>query len=371
MTRRKDSVSKNQVSFGAVPSPRDYRDVPLASVPPTGALPQSYFEDVSALPVWNQKKIGSCVGHAAAKYKQRLDQIETGTIFSLSPRFLYAMAKSEDGFAGEGTYPRLVAKILKDYGCATEKTVANDTSLPHEDYVFQRSKANIPQGAFDDAKPFKIKGYAFPNIKSADELKQAVVDWRGAIILMQLGEEWWKSKDGNNSWSANDIVPLRPPKSIVSGHEVWLYGYENTADGRTKFYIYNSWSADWGLSGKAWFYFDEYAPFLVEAVTFVDLPNEVKEDIQNLPPAEKFTYTFNNNLSYGQTNKEISALQTALRIDGVYSGPVTGYYGSLTAAGVLAFWTKYEIASWWERTLLRGRSVGPKTRTKLNELFSK
>lgn len=526
MTRIKDSVSLQPISFGAIPSPKDYRDVALASVPAAGALPPSAFEDVSGLPVWHQRKIGACfpagtiismadgsykdiekieigeyvlnadglsarvedimsrkwqgdlieitpyglqpiratpehpfltnrgwvqtqelstddyiktpgwkdkgnirwcdpgrgikkmggdfyrrvrvkktlqaskelkkpwetvynlevsnghtyvagfvavhncVGHAAGKYKQRLDQIETGGIFNLSARFLYAMAKSEDGVVGEGTYPRLVAKILKDYGCATEGTVENDTTLDHESYVYQRSRANIPQAAFDEAKKFKIGSYAFVDVKSATDMKRAVVEGHGAMLLMQIGKEWW-TKDGKSTWAADDIVPLRPPKSSVGGHEVYLYGYEDVPGGRTKFYVFNSWSVDWGLAGKAWFYFDEYSPFLTEGITFVDLPNEIKDELQTLPPADKFTYTFANNLSYGQKNPDISAIQTALRIDGVYSGPVTGYYGTQTAAGVLAFWTKYNIASWWERTFLRGRSVGPRTRAKLNELFAK
>lgn len=370
MTRSKDSVGSQPVSFGAIQSPPDYRDVRLASVPMAGPLPSSAFEDVSTLPVWHQRKLGACVGHAAGKYKQRLDQIETGTIFGLSARFLYAMAKCEDGFAGEGTYPRLVAKILKDYGCATEGTVVNDTTLDHETYVYQRSKANIPQAAFDEAKKFAIENYAFVNVKSITDMKRAVVEGHGAMLLMQLGEEWWM-KDGKSTWAAAEIVPLRPPQNIVGGHEVYLYGYEDTADGRTKFYVFNSWSADWGVSGKAWFYFDEYVPFLTEGITFVDLPNTIKDELQNLPPANMFTYTFTNNLSYGQKNADISALQTALRIDGVYSGPVTGYYGPQTAAGVLAFWTKYNIATWWERAFLRGRSVGPKTRIQLNSIFSK
>ena len=367
---KKPAIRKADVGTGAVPSPKDYRDIKLASVPADYAvLPLKYFEDISKLPVWHQRKLGACVGHAAAKYKQHIDWLETGTMFELSPRFLYAIAKARDKYQDEGTYPRLVAGILKDHGCATEKTVPNDTTLKHEEYVYDRNEANIPKKAWNEALPFKISSYAFPNVKVVDELKRAVIEGHGGMILMRVGEEWWKDKDGKTSWAKDAVVPLRAPKQVVSGHEVFLYGFE-TIGSRTKFYVFNSWSLDWGDNGTAYFWHDEYAPFLDEAITFVDVPNELLEEAHDLPDAEKFKYTFSKNLVYGQTNDDVKALQTALKIDGVYTGPVTGYYGTLTSAGVLAFWKKYGLTTQLENTLLRGRSAGPKTRAKLNQLFS-
>lgn len=366
-------MNEDQFSFGGVQSPQDYRDIPMSAVA-VGTLPRRYFVDISNLPVWHQRKIGACVGHAAAKYKQKLDQLDTGSIVPLSARFLYAIAKARDGYEPEGTYPRLVAKILKDIGCATEHFVPNDTNLDHEAYVFNRDETKIPKEAFEEAKYFKIKSFAFPNVQSTDELKQAIIRGNGAILLMRIGKEWWKP-----SWNESDIIPLKAPKNIVSGHEVYLYGYQDVGN-RTQFYILNSWSVDWGKNGTAWFWHDEYASFLNEAITFVDIPNELLKEVEQLPSKQTFKHTFTASLQLGQTGSEVRALQTALMIDGVFSRDLyakllkseeLGFYGSVTRNAVLSFQLKHAIPlSWYEMYVLKGSKVGPKTNTKLNQLYA-
>jgi peptidoglycan hydrolase-like protein with peptidoglycan-binding domain len=54
----------------------------------------------------------------------------------------------------------------------------------------------------------------------------------------------------------------------------------------------------------------------------------------------------------------VTELQKRLAAEGVYTGPITGTYASLSSAGVKAYQKKYGI----EQT----GTVGPKTRIKLN-----
>ena len=411
-------VNDNPFSSGGIPSPRDYRDVPLAAAVPVddpvfaASIPAQYFEDVSKLPVENQKKIGACVGHAGGKYKQSLDEIETGRVIPYSPRFLYAIAKARDGYTGEGTYPRLVAGIVKELGCATMETCPKETDLDHEAYVYNRNAHNVPAAAYNEAGQAKIASYAFPDVKSSLELKSAILRGHGAMLLVRLGEEWWKRPDGVSSYTEKDIVPLRPPKSIVSGHEVYLYGYlditpadaqalrtdqieigalidkyagqlnQSAERSETLFFIFNSWSAAWGRSGTAAFIFSDYAPFINEAITFVDLPNELKENLKELPPADTFNYEFANDLEAGQRSEEIKKLQTALMIDGEFDKDLynellrdgnLGYFkpDGVTQKAVLAFQRKHNVDTPENLTTLNGRRVGPKTRAALNALFAK
>lgn len=372
-------VPETPFALGGMLSPFDYRDVPFAAVASVTPLDPIYIEDITALDVWNQKSIGSCVGHAAAKYKQYLEYLETGNVINLSPRFLYALAKCRDGWAGEGTYPRLVAGIVKDIGVATQDTIPNNSELSHEQYVYNRNEASIPNAAFVEARKYSIKSYAFPDVKSVEELKRGIKQGRGTMLLMRIGKEWWTNKNGQSSWGENDIIPLKAPKEIVSGHEVYLYGYENVGN-RTKFYVFNSWSVLWGKSGKAWFWHDEYKPFLDEAITFVDLPNTWLEQLHQLPTKENFKYTFKNQLKLGQRNNDVKALQTALLIEGLFSADLykdlmkdpkgLGYYGDATRRAVLAFQTKHHVDSQPVIDLLAGKEIGPKTRAKLNKLYS-
>lgn len=355
----------NPFGFGGIKSPPDYRNIPLASVVEPTVFPKSFFIDIEELPVENQRKIGACVGHAFAKYKQLLDLHDTGKIIPLSPRFLYAIAKARDGVSGEGTFPRLVAKILKDVGCSTTDTVPNDTTIDHESYVYQRDETKIPKAALDEAYKAQVGGYAFPEM-TKDGFKQAIYQAQGAALLMRIGQEWWTRKDGAASWQQHDIVPLRPPKEIVSGHEVYLYGYEDTLTD-TKFYIFNSWSTAWGDKGKAFFYWSEYKAFLDEAVTLIDIPDHLLEEAHILPA--KFKHVFTTPMEYGQVNMEVKMLQRALAQEGLFSAEATSYYGDATARAVLAFQKKYLTLSVYEEFILKGKKAGPKTLKKLNELY--
>ncbi len=68
---------------------------------------------------------------------------------------------------------------------------------------------------------------------------------------------------------------------------------------------------------------------------------------------------FARNLAMGSRGDDVTALQNRLTSEGVYSGPITGYFGSLTAQAVKAFQAKYGIA--------QAGKVGPLTREVLNK----
>jgi peptidoglycan hydrolase-like protein with peptidoglycan-binding domain len=63
-------------------------------------------------------------------------------------------------------------------------------------------------------------------------------------------------------------------------------------------------------------------------------------------------------LTLGYQDAQVTALQQRLTALGVYSGPVTGYYGALTEQAVI----KYQAAHGLSQT----GAVGPATRTALN-----
>lgn len=70
------------------------------------------------------------------------------------------------------------------------------------------------------------------------------------------------------------------------------------------------------------------------------------------------TFNFTANLRLGTKGDAITELQKRLTAEGVYSGPITGYFGQLTLAGVKAYQNKYGIS--------QTGTVGPLTRGKLN-----
>lgn len=70
-------------------------------------------------------------------------------------------------------------------------------------------------------------------------------------------------------------------------------------------------------------------------------------------------FQFGKNLSVGMSGDDVTELQNRLTLEGVYTGPITGYFGPLTMAGVKAFQSKYGID--------QVGVVGPITMAKLNE----
>ena len=55
------------------------------------------------------------------------------------------------------------------------------------------------------------------------------------------------------------------------------------------------------------------------------------------------TFNFANNLKLGMEGDEVAELQKRLTQEGVYSGPITGYFGNLTLAGVKAYQAKVDV----------------------------
>lgn len=71
----------------------------------------------------------------------------------------------------------------------------------------------------------------------------------------------------------------------------------------------------------------------------------------------------NVQLSYGQENSNVNALQTMLKYLGFFpkEQTITGYYGNITKDSVFKFQKAYLKLSWIEEYVLKGRTVGPKT----------
>ena len=69
-------------------------------------------------------------------------------------------------------------------------------------------------------------------------------------------------------------------------------------------------------------------------------------------------FNFGNDLQFGTRGDAITELQTRLTAEGVYSGPITGYFGQLTSAGVKSYQARFGIP--------QTGFVGPLTRAQLN-----
>lgn len=326
-----------QLGHGAIPSKPDDRDWTLASAGAPSTFPSSCFIDQTMMNVSMQSKIGCCVGCTFEEIV-RLIRINQGySQEDLSFRFVYALAKCQDGYAGEGTSPALVAKIIRKYGVPLAKYCPNDVSLPHEDFVYNRDISRIPPEAFTDALS-RRSGADFAVPVSIEGIKQAInyaKDNKGGVaICRQIGDSYWKAKNGVSSWKKEDIVPIRLPDNYTGGHEEMLYGYDEEPEtGRVRIYWLNHWSKDWADNGRAW----EYADIWIKNVT------EIRVVVPEVPVVVDFTYNFTKNLKRGDKGADVVALQHVLKLEGVYpvGTPFTGFFWDKTTIGVKALQEKY------------------------------
>lgn len=341
---------------GALRSQTDYRDgIVAASIPgltPPITLPPTYQTDFSRFPVLMQAQEPACVSHAWAELMKLWWFRTHGEVVDFSPRFLDILSSEPDIQLDGGRRPRTVAKISAIYGCATTATVPNDTTLPITEY---RYPSVITTEAKAEAAKYKIPGYLRVPLDLMSLRAHAML--YGAVsTLMLIGDEFWTP-----SWADKDIDPLRPPESVVGGHQTLTKGWANW-DLNT---LRNSWSSEWANHGEADWSYANWKPYLMEAWTIAQIPADVTDFLHTLPKAGDFHYQWGENLRYGDKNEDIQFLQVALFILG-YLDPIPaaqlGYYGPKTAAAV----GKYQTA--------RGifpvpDSVGPLTRAALNGQF--
>jgi len=75
---------------------------------------------------------------------------------------------------------------------------------------------------------------------------------------------------------------------------------------------------------------------------------------------------FLKDMAYGERSEEVRKLQEYLSSQGYFWVEPTGFYGDITAKAVLEYQVNNINLSWWERYVLKGKRVGPKTRASLN-----
>ena len=84
------------------------------------------------------------------------------------------------------------------------------------------------------------------------------------IIGMDISSAWWTDVDGNVTWEADKILPLRPGYD-GSRHCIDIYA-ANT--GQSLGAICNWWSDQWGVKGTGFFETNDL-PYIYEAAVIL------------------------------------------------------------------------------------------------------
>lgn len=266
--------------LGAKEFKRAETDWHLGMLPAPTGVPDTYtpseFYQLKAL---MQGKEPACGGFSLAQALQYLLFLQTRNPIALSPRFAYMAEKSLDGLPNEdGTTIQAIGKAAKNLGVCLDTLVTNDVTLPSSQYqdISQASPA-----AKQDALTRAEWNYFLLNDLSFSGIKAAIYANKAIILQLTIGNEWWTDLNGNISWAAKDILPVRPPTSPVSDHFIVLGSYDSLI------HFINHWSQAWGNNGFGSFG-ENYLPFIRAGLAIKKVPPEIKQTLpQPTPPAEK------------------------------------------------------------------------------------
>ena len=356
---------------GAVPSKPDYRAdlvaaaVAAQSVAPT--LPIALQTNFQKFGILNQAQEPACVSHAMANLMKLWYFLKTGQIVNFSARFLHNISGLPQYNGGstfgpeDGRDPMTVAKMAFTYGCATEATCPNDTTLPTNVYF---SSTVLTPAMMTEAAQYKIPGYV-PVQPTQLAIRQAIQKYGAVSLLMQISNSFWTDVNGNTTYAQAAIDPVRAPQNasqVIGGHELTGSGWNSSVD-----HLVNSWSNSWAQQGESDYIFNEWQNYIIEGVAIAEVDTATLNLVQGLPPAGEFKHNFVQTLTQGQTSTEVRALQIALAIDGDFVYPsITEFYGPVTAQAVSSFQKKYGIPD----TGTHGTVVGPLTKAKLNSIYN-
>lgn len=253
-------------NLGGVLHEEDTRDFPLGKLQAPVPYPEVFMQQNAwELPIFYQGDQPACGAHAGAWFKMLLDSYESKPR-NYTPRFTWADIKSFDKISVDsGTDIRSIMKSLANSGASDFLPIGNDVDMPRQEYAKPKITPEIRQAAL----PRLIDKYAFDESPTWDSLRRAIHLNRGAIIRIVVGEEFWTNVQGVSSWKEKDILPLRKPKQVISGHFVVAHSYDEK-------YVYfsNSFSDLWGRNGHG--YFDKsFMPCVTTLATAVDVPDTV------------------------------------------------------------------------------------------------
>jgi hypothetical protein len=249
------------------------------------AIPPTFVTNIGPLKepqnILDQLQIPACVAHAVTLNVMYHYWKKTGNYVLLSPRFLYAMCKTVDGLpADAGTYIETALQMAQKYGICEDSYFTNDTTLDVNTYT---DASLIPETAFQNAAQYRIDSYDMLSDLSQTGLNVAMFnggEGNMLVIGMDISAAWWTDVNGNVTYSADALLPLRPISATdvsVGGHCTNLYadGADWDAVNTSENFGLNQWGVSWAYQGRYCFGANDLANLYEAAIITATFSNTV------------------------------------------------------------------------------------------------
>jgi len=298
-------------------------------------------------PIFSQDGSGSCVAQTMAKLLGILYWLKNQAYVHFSATHIYKRRANRPAFGMAGIDAFNIAR----QGVTLEELVPSQGMTDHE-----MDWTEIQQYKKDVGEVFRIGNFLTLPTKDIETVA-SVIQTTGKAVMVWFywkADEWTKTPEIKHP----GLDFLSASKHSVTATDFFL------KDGKKCLLIEDSWGGRYGYSGRRIITEDFYK----ERNFFAAYPMNFRFD----EGGDKPKYRFENVLTFGGRGPDTVALQDILRYEGLFPGNIesTGYYGAITAKAVMAFQIKYNVAPAAEIESLQGRSAGPKTIAKLNELYN-
>jgi len=242
---------------GLAIEPEDSRDYPLSTYlameaqPP---LPRKYTVP-NITPVRDQGSLGSCAAFASVvglkeqQEKSELIATQDSTSLQLSPLFIYQLAKKADGVSGQGTYLRVVLKIMADTGCCLEECLPYRPRIGLTPCDQWRKQAEL----------YKIGTYAKVGC-DLEQIKRAIYRYGGMVLGVYTTYQWSRV-------NSTGVITFKSKRYRRGGHAIYGIGWD---DDLNLFKFKNSWSDRWGDHGLGYLTYEYLMSEYLSGWTAID-----------------------------------------------------------------------------------------------------
>jgi len=301
-------------------------------------------------PIRDQDGSGACVAFSLAKLAGIIQQTNHGGRFvDFSPAFVYQRRANKNIGDGQGMHAIDAWNILRKDG------ITLDPLMPSDDLTEAQINALPEQPVYRDvAKLFKIDNYvSYTPMRDFDAIAGTIQrTGKGVMVWFRFDYSEWTEMPRARSQHPTLHHAVVAVDAVIHKGEQCLV-------------IDDSWGPMFGRAGQRFITRD----FFEKRNTHASYALSFKLDADELPrPRYRFTVP----LRQGQTSVDIQALQDILKYEELFPSNVasSGFYGEITRRAVLAYQTKYQVASPAELAQVNGTIVGPKTLEHLNSKYS-
>ncbi|MCK6592126.1 MAG: C1 family peptidase [Polyangiaceae bacterium] len=191
-------------------------------------------------PVSNQGRLLSCTANVTADALEIL-MAQSGAVVQLSRLFIYFNARNYHGATNKdgGSYLRMTFEAVKRLGVCPESMWG---------YVLGNVNLRPPLKAYHAANDNKVTEFYRINAAAderPDDIETALRSGHPVAFGTQVGPEL-------TSYKGETDAAFGAPSTFEGRHAMLICGVRRRG-GRREFWIRNSWGAEWGLGGYAWF----------------------------------------------------------------------------------------------------------------------